>query len=100
MAVTKKVSAKGIASAEEKARVKQEEKGTPNTLRAKKVCFFCQNKSSPRYWDAAALRKYMSDRGRILNRARVGTCAKHQRCVGREIKRARHLALLPFTVRV
>lgn len=121
MAVIKKVLPKGLKVAPqevgEKASVKKavsrvennnrdEEKVTSakgNVLeqgRPKKVCYFCKSKSSPKYWDAAALRKFMNDRGRIAPKARVGTCAKHQRCVSREIKRARHLALLPFTVRI
>lgn len=68
--------------------------------RPKKYCAFCKSKSEPRYWDASALRRYLNDRGRIVLRSRSGACAKHQRHISREIKRARHLALLPFTVRV
>lgn len=67
---------------------------------SKKVCQFCKTSSAPRYWDAAALRRYLNDRGRIAGRMRSGCCAKHQRRVAQEVKRARHLALLPFTVRV
>lgn len=66
----------------------------------KKYCQFCRFSQEPRYWEANALRRFVSDRGRIIARARTGTCSKHQRRVSREIKRARHLALLPFTVRV
>lgn len=66
----------------------------------KKVCFFDKSKTNPHYWDATALRKFISDRGRISSRTRTGTCAKHQRKLAKEIKRARHLALLPFTPRV
>ncbi|MDO8498765.1 MAG: 30S ribosomal protein S18 [bacterium] len=65
----------------------------------KKVCRFCQSKAEPHYFDAAALRRYLSDRGRIYPRGRSGACAKHQRRISREIKRARHLSLLPFTVK-
>lgn len=43
------------------------------------------------------LRRYISDRGRIEPRRRTGTCAKHQRALAMAIKRARHLAMLPFT---
>lgn len=68
--------------------------------RTKKVCQFCTAKIEPKYWDVNTLRRYLSDRGRIVSRSRFGTCAKHQRRVSQEIKRARHLALLPFTVRV
>ncbi len=66
----------------------------------KRVCQFCENKSEPVYWDITVLRRFMNDRGRITVRARTGACAKHQRRVAREIKHARHLAMLPFMVRV
>lgn len=69
-------------------------------VRKKKVCQFCAQKSQPVYWDASALRKFTSDRGRIQPRTRTGVCAKHQRRLSRQIKYARHLSLLPFTVRV
>lgn len=65
----------------------------------KKVCYFCKNKTKPSYTDGATLRRHLNDRGRIYPRGRHGTCAKHQRRVSCEIKRARHLALLPFVVR-
>lgn len=66
----------------------------------KKYCQFCRSHSEPHYFDAASLRRFLSDRGRIIPRMRTGTCSKHQRRVSQEIKRARHLALLPFTVRI
>ncbi|MCL4397435.1 30S ribosomal protein S18 [Patescibacteria group bacterium] len=62
----------------------------------KKNCPFCKEEREPDYKDYNALRKYMSERGRILGRARTGICAKHQRRVDQQIKRARHLAYLPF----
>jgi len=49
------------------------------------------------YKDPSLLRRYISDRGKILPRRRTGTCAKHQRALAMAVKRARHLALLPFT---
>jgi len=72
---------------------REEKNSTPK----KKYCQFCASSSIPRYWDAASLRRFISDRGRIVARTRSGACAKHQRRVTKEIKRARHLALLPFT---
>lgn len=66
----------------------------------KRVCFFCKHKIEPGYWDAMNLRKFTNDRGRIYPRQRSGSCAKHQRRLSREIKHARHLALLPFIIRV
>jgi small subunit ribosomal protein S18 len=49
------------------------------------------------YKEPAKLRRYLSDRGRIESRRRTGTCAKHQRWLSTALKRARHLALLPYT---
>lgn len=69
-------------------------------LKTKKQCQFCKAKLLPYYWDISSLRKYLNDRGRIVPKSRSGVCAKHQRNLSREIKRARHLALLPFTVRI
>ena len=68
--------------------------------RTKKVCSFCEKKDRPRYFDAQALRRFMNDRGKITGRQRSGVCSKHQRLVSREIKRARHLSLLPFVASI
>jgi small subunit ribosomal protein S18 len=66
--------------------------------RPAKLCQFCLEKAkSIDYKDIALLRQCISERGRILTRRRTGTCAKHQRMVARAIKRARHLAMLPYT---
>lgn len=78
----------------------QQEVAAKSAVRAKKVCHFCTGKVNPAYWDVAGLRRFLNDRGRIVPRARSGACAKHQRRISQEIKRARHLALLPFTSRV
>ncbi len=64
----------------------------------KKVCGFCVDKVERiDYKDIARLRRYMSERGKILPRRVTGTCAKHQRDLTVAIKRARHLALLPYS---
>ncbi|MBE7043120.1 MAG: 30S ribosomal protein S18 [Ruminococcaceae bacterium] len=64
----------------------------------KKVCAFCVDKvDTIDYKDVAKLRRYVSDRAKILPRRITGTCAKHQRQLTVAIKRARHIALLPFT---
>ncbi|NCO37952.1 MAG: 30S ribosomal protein S18 [Armatimonadetes bacterium CG_4_10_14_3_um_filter_66_18] len=64
----------------------------------KKVCSFCVDRQIPiDYKNASRLRGLMSDRGKILPRRQTGTCAKHQRQVAEAIKRARYIALLPFT---
>ncbi|MDR0963173.1 MAG: 30S ribosomal protein S18 [Clostridium sp.] len=64
--------------------------------RRKKVCLFCGKDSVVDYKDTAKLRKFISERGKILPRRITGTCAKHQRALTAAIKRARHLALLPY----
>ena len=64
---------------------------------SRKVCAFCAGKIEViNYKDAEKLRNFISDRGKIEPRRRTGTCAKHQRIVAVAIKRARHLALLPY----
>ena len=63
----------------------------------KKVCGFCVDKVEHiDYKDIAHLRRYMSERGKILPRRITGTCAKHQRALTVAIKRARHVALMPY----
>lgn len=64
----------------------------------RKVCAFCVEKvSAIDYKDPVRLRRFVSDRGRIEARRKTGTCAKHQRWLAVALKRARHLALLPYT---
>lgn len=64
----------------------------------KKVCQFCQEKAtSIDYKEVGKLKKYVTERGKILPRRITGACAKHQRMVTRAIKRARSIALLPYT---
>lgn len=107
MAVTRKLKSSVILNKQEiptettVPAEKKETKSEPqkeNLAPVKKKCAGCKNE--PRYWDASSLRRSLSDRGRIYPRTRTGYCAKHQRQLAREIKRARHLALLPFTVKV
>ncbi len=67
--------------------------------RRKKVCAFCfGDKKLIDYKDVATLKKFISERGKILPRRITGTCAKHQRELTVAIKRARHTALLPYVV--
>lgn len=65
----------------------------------KKVCAFCTDKTNAEidYKDAEKLKKFISDKGKILPRRVTGTCALHQRKVTEAIKRARTIALLPYT---
>lgn len=61
-----------------------------------KNCPLCGAKVTVDYKDLTLLRKHLSERGKILGRARTGVCAKHQRQLTRSIKRARFVAFLPF----
>ena len=64
----------------------------------RKVCGFCVDKiGEVDYKDTPRLRRYVSERGKIEPRRKLGTCARHQRSLTVAIKRARHVALLPFT---
>ncbi|OQY34861.1 MAG: 30S ribosomal protein S18 [Spirochaetaceae bacterium 4572_59] len=66
------------------------------TYYKKKVCKFCTNKMEVDYKKPDSLRRFITERGKILPRRITGTCAKHQRMLTTEIKRSRALALLPF----
>ena len=69
-------------------------------LANKDNCHLCKSGEQPNYQAFEKLAKYTSDRGRILNRSITRVCAKHQRLIALEIKRARHLALLKFVAEV
>jgi small subunit ribosomal protein S18 len=67
--------------------------------RRKKVCAFCAAKAENiDYKDVNTLKRYISERGKILPRRITGTCAKHQRALTVAVKRARHVALIPYVV--
>ncbi len=69
----------------------------PRYVPRQKVCSFCVNKNEGiDYKSSSQLRSYISDRGKIEPRRKTGTCARHQRVLAIAIKRARHLALLPY----
>lgn len=70
-----------------------------NFHRKKKVCVFCGKDNTIDYKDTAKLRKYVSESGKILPRRITGTCATHQRALTSAIKRARHMALMPYSER-
>ncbi len=66
----------------------------------KKSCEFCVGKIEKiDYKDVDTLKRYITETGKILPARKTGTCAKHQRALARAIKRARHMALLPFVVK-
>ena len=64
--------------------------------RRKKVCVFCGKDNVIDYKDTAKLKRYVSERGKILPRRITGNCARHQRALTVAIKRARHVALMPY----
>lgn len=66
----------------------------------KKNCLFCKDKKEPDYKEVETLKRFTSEGGRILGKDITGICAKHQRRLSKEIKRARDIALLPFVVGV
>ena len=67
----------------------------------RKICPFCMdNIKDIDYKDIARLRRHLSERGKIEPRRKLGCCAKHQRALTTAIKRARHVALLPYTTSV
>jgi len=62
----------------------------------KKICKFCAQKMKIDYKEADTLRRFITERGKILPRRITGTCAKHQRALSLAIKQARSIALLPY----
>jgi small subunit ribosomal protein S18 len=70
----------------------------PRSRKRRKVCAFCTDRAQGviDYKDAGKLRRFLSERSKILPRRMTGTCAHHQRLLTEAIKRARHVALLPY----
>lgn len=98
----KKITRKVITKAqslkiedETKEQVKEEAAAEIKQEKRKK-CLFCQSKKAPGYSDMVTLKRFISDRSKILPKSRSGVCSKHQRAVSVNIKYARHLSLLPF----
>ncbi|HEY8418821.1 MAG TPA: 30S ribosomal protein S18 [Clostridia bacterium] len=75
-----------------------EEKAAKKAYRntKKKVCVFCVEKLAIDYKDVNQLKKFITEKGKILPKRTTGTCAKHQRRLSLAIKRAREMALLPY----
>jgi small subunit ribosomal protein S18 len=66
----------------------------------RKICYFCANPAvEMNYKNVDLLKRFVSDKGKILPRRVTGVCAKHQRRVAQAVKRAREIALLPFVVK-
>lgn len=68
-----------------------------NPAEQQKPCYFCQNKiNAVDYKNIQLVRRFMSPHAKIMGRKRTGSCATHQRMITQALKRARHMALLPF----
>ncbi|MBU0759828.1 MAG: 30S ribosomal protein S18 [Candidatus Omnitrophica bacterium] len=77
--------------------LKKKKRGPKDKFFRKKFCKFCADKvDTADYKDTAKLRKFITEQGKILPNRITGNCASHQRVVTAAIKRARHMALLPF----
>lgn len=100
MVITKKVIKKITGNEVKKEKTKEQQPKFTTDGKKIKRCAFCQSKTSPSYTDIASLKRFISDRAKIVSRLRSGTCAKHQRFLSKNIKYARHLSLLPFTPKV
>ena len=75
------------------------DKNNAKTHKRRKICQFCVDKATfVDYKDIAKLKKFTSERGKILPRRATGTCAMHQRQLTEAIKRARQVALLPYVL--
>lgn len=75
-----------------------EDKRRGRSFYKKRVCRFCTQKLNINYKEVDSLRRFITERGKILPSRITGTCAKHQRRLAQEIKRARVLALLPYVI--
>ena len=64
-----------------------------------KDCYFCKEQKTPWFSDVEILRRFLTERGKIIGRDRSGLCSKHQRRLTLAIKYSRHLGLLPFVER-
>ncbi len=93
-------SSKSSTGEEKKTQTQTEEVQKKRIYFRKKVCRLCVQKITEiDYKDVDLLRKFITDRGKILPRRITGNCAKHQRMLARAIKRARMVALLPFVAK-
>ena len=74
------------------------DRGGPRRFARRRGCYFCiEKRDFVDYKDIELLRRYVGERGKMEPRRKVGNCAKHQRIVSQAVKRARYMALLPYT---
>lgn len=79
------------------AQKKKNQRKKPRFRPVKTDCIFCAKKEVPDYKDYKTLEHYLSDRAKIMGRDRTGVCNRHQKMLPVQIKRARHLGLLPYS---
>lgn len=85
------------AAAEVKEKVEERPVKKYRKQGRKKICIFCQDKSKAiDYKDVVTLRKFITEKGKIVPRRQTGVCSTHQRKLANQIKKARVMALLPF----
>ena len=84
--------------AKERRERRNRDEQRPARRRKKRVCVFCSDKKVADYKNIEFMRKFITDRGKIAPRRMTGCCAKHQRAVAVEVKRARQVGLLPYTI--
>ena len=96
-------SSRSVKEVETKWRIPRSRQGAPGPTtgnRRRKYCFFCkEDVEKVDYKDFGTLRRFMSERGKIRSRRTTGACRRHQRQVAVAIKRAREVALLPYSSR-
>ena len=90
-------SSRPSAAGGEEARSERRPERRPRYPRRRKFCRFCAEKREPDHKDPDYLRQFLTDRYKIIPRRITGTCAYHQRRLTKAVKRARMLALLPYT---
>lgn len=95
--ITSKTDSVEPKPAEVKTETVKEESEQPQRKRG---CIFCLSKQAPTYTDMATLKRFLSDRAKILPKSYTHLCSKHQRGITKHIKYARHLSLLAFTPKV
>ena len=70
-----------------------------NVRKKRKIpnCYYCESNDIPNYKDTLVLRRFITERGKIVPASRSGVCSKHQRSLSGEIKKSRFMALIPYT---
>lgn len=81
------------------ARIKRKTRKSRRTRQAELECYFTKTKTKPDYKEVLVLRRFITDRGKVSPQSRTGLTAKNQRLLAKAIKRARFMALLPYTDR-